>query len=38
MTKIELAEKAINFAMRDLCGGYLDMQRNCKMPRLQEGR
>lgn len=29
MTKLELVEKAIDFAMDDLCGGYLDMPCGC---------
>ena len=30
MTKLELVKKAINFAMDDLCGGYLDMPCGCE--------
>ena len=29
MTKLELVEKAINFAMKDLCDGYLDRPCGC---------
>ena len=29
MTKLELVEKAIDFAMDDLCSGYLDMPCGC---------
>ena len=29
MTKLELVEKAIDFAMDDLCDGYLDMPCGC---------
>lgn len=30
MTKLELVEKAIRFAMENLCGGYLDMPCGCE--------
>lgn len=30
MTKLELVEKAINFAMSELCDGYLDMPSGCE--------
>lgn len=30
MTKLELVKKAINFAMYDLCDGYLDMPCGCE--------
>ena len=30
MTKLELVEKAIDFAMNDLCDGYLDMPFGCE--------
>lgn len=30
MTKMELVEKAIDFAMSDLCDGYLDMPCSCE--------
>lgn len=29
MTKLDLVEKAINFAMNDLCGSHLDMPCGC---------
>lgn len=30
ITKLELVKKAINFAMSDLCDGYLDMPCGCE--------
>lgn len=30
MTKLEPVEKAINFAMSELCDGYLDMPSGCE--------